>query len=86
MIWQDECLGNHEVRVLATKDWLLEILERVGLQLAIEIAVVKQRRAEAKWGYSLAEERVSVTRAVVDKCGEVSQGPVRKTENQFPSS
>lgn len=83
IIWMNRCLGDNEVRILASREWILDTLARNDLLWAFDVRITKERREEARREYGLAEERVWVVRALIDKHGQVTWGAIQRSHQDF---
>ena len=83
VIWSNRCSDNNQLRVLASKRWMLETLARHGLLWAFDVRIAKERREKGRWGYSLAEQLVWVVRALIDEHGQVTWGSTERSQQAF---
>ena len=83
VVWENRCPDNDHLRVFASLKWVLDTLATNNLLWAFDIRVMKDRREKARWGYSLAEERVWVIRAVIDHTGQIRWGSSTEAHQEF---
>lgn len=83
VIWENHCPASNQIRVLANNQWALNTLEAKSLLWAFDVRVTKERREQARWGYSLFEAREWTARAVVDATGQIRWGPFRQTHHEY---
>jgi archaellum biogenesis ATPase FlaH len=83
ILWVNQCIDSNEVRVLATKDWIVGRLRELGLLLAIEIRVRKEQRRKESWGYGLEQDRHLVLKCVMDHQGDIKWGRTRVDAHEY---
>lgn len=74
LIWANHCIDSSKIRVLAARGWILSRLKELGLLLAFEIRVTKERRKKESWGYSLERDRHLILKGVMDHKGIIQWG------------
>ncbi len=86
LIWTNQCVNSNEVRVLVAKDWLLNRLKEIGLLLAFEIRVIKEKRKKERWGYGLERDRSWILRGLIDYQGNIKWGLTEQSAQEYSST
>lgn len=86
LIWTNQCVNSNEVRVLVAKDWILSRLKEIGLLLAFEIRVTKEKRKKERWGYGLERDRNWFVRGLIDYQGNIKWGLTKQSAQEYSST
>ncbi len=86
LIWINQCIDSNRVRVLATRDWILSRLKELGLLLAFEIRVTKEKRRKESWGYGLERDRHLIFKCVMNHQGDIKWGNATEETRDYSST